>query len=65
MMEAKRAKLKEMEPEDKEVIEDIEKEEDFFKDLDEQEKEPEEDFYRRKISSRILKKSPDKVHRNT
>jgi Cu(I)/Ag(I) efflux system membrane fusion protein/cobalt-zinc-cadmium efflux system membrane fusion protein len=46
MMEAKRAKLKEMEPEDKEVIEDIEKEEDFFKDLDEQEKEPEEDFFK-------------------
>ena len=38
--------LKEMEPEDKEVIEDIEKEEDFFKDLDEQEKEPEEDFFK-------------------
>lgn len=46
MMEVKRTKLKEMEPEDKEVIEDIEKEEDFFKDLDEQEKEPEEDFFK-------------------
>jgi Cu(I)/Ag(I) efflux system membrane fusion protein/cobalt-zinc-cadmium efflux system membrane fusion protein len=46
MMEVKRAKLKKMEPEEKEVIEDIEIEEDFFKDLEEQEKEPDEDFFK-------------------